>query len=69
MEPELKEAIEFAKTLGVTRIMYESRHGGRVEVEFDQKQMVESAIPSQYLVGEEEGVSDDDLLFYSSGGR
>jgi len=68
MEAELKEAIEFAKTLGVTRIMYESRHGGRVEVEFDQKQMV-GAIPSQYLVSEEEGVSDDDLLFYSSGSR
>ena len=69
MDAELKEAVEFAKTLGVTRIVYESRHGGRVEVEFDQRQMVESAIPEEYTVSDNEGVSEEDLLFYSAGGR
>jgi hypothetical protein len=69
MDAELKEAVEFARTLGVTRIVYESRHGGRVEVEFDQRQMVESAIPEEYTVSDNEGVSEEDLLFYSAGGR
>ena len=68
MDAELKEAVEFARTLGVTRIVYESRHGGRVEVEFDQRQMVESAIPEEYTVSDNEGVSEEDLLFYSAGG-
>mgnify|MGYP003639599945 CR=1 FL=1 len=68
MDAELKEAVEFAESIGATRIIYESRHGGRVEVEFDQKRLVESAIPEEYTASDE-GVSDDDLLFYSAGGR
>ena len=70
MDDELKEAVEFAKSLGATRVFYENVAGARIEIEFSTQPEVGFAIQDQYLVNDSNEEQDDDesLLFYSPGG-
>tara|TARA_Y100000114_G_scaffold140936_1_gene146252 strand:- start:305 stop:511 length:207 start_codon:yes stop_codon:yes gene_type:complete len=68
MDAELKDALRFAKSLGVRQILYESQSGARVKVTFDGPNF-EPVIPQKYQAEDDEGMSEEDLLFYSAGGN